>query len=216
MRLFVFLMIPVLVSCLVEERDPEASDAKGAFSPPPKDNAGHKWTGDEWAGDYVVGKLLVITSEDNNHSQIVHVMMNLDKDIGLIQALDWDKNGELMPQKVAKTDAGCADRYHKLKPRNPNAPVSGSVTSRTWEKNGKTLFIRVRGVMNRYISDVSYTVLDEHGNEVLYKFDKNRSSDLAHKMNQYDVERLREAALKADDCIEGSPSGEPTDKPLGG
>ena len=44
MRLFIFLMIPLLVSCLVEERDPEASDTK-AFNPPPKKD---NWRNDDF------------------------------------------------------------------------------------------------------------------------------------------------------------------------
>ena len=202
MRIFIFLMIPLLASCLVEEGEPEASDAKQAFNPS---------SGDDWAGDKIVGRILVITSSDNNHSQIVHVIVNLDKDMGLIQALEFNKKDKLVP-----ADKDCADRYkNKVEPKFV-AMDTGKWDD--WEKNGMRLHTRVywdRDTGEPFIGGVRYLVLDKKGNQILYTLDEARSKELPNrmeKMNKYDVEDLQTTALEADDC-EGSPSGDETHRP---
>ena len=206
MRLFVFLMIPLLASCLVEERDPEASDAKAFTAPPPKNN--------EWVGDIDnwVGGLFVIKGE-NNHTQPVIMLVNPDEEKGVIRAIDWDEKNK----KIVSD--GCIDRYDELVPEQFAITDGGSRS--TWEKNGKSLHVVLRWKKGKpYISDMSFLPLNENGKPVIYYPDtKNPTTgilnDYVSGLNDAQKKQIKKAMLlEGDDCEHVSrPSGEGTNRP---
>ena len=211
MRLFVFLMIPLLVSCLVEEGDPEANNTK-AFKPKPPPEKKH-----DWEDDYFFWRFLVIKSHDNDHSQIVSVAVNLDKDIGKIQAFKKNNKGEFLP-----TEDNCADQYDKnmlyekyVGPTDWQEGASGGEVRR-WKKNGKSLDITVYKYRDIKIDTVGFGVPYDEKQTINYHSDRDLSLELSSGLSNEVKDQLLVTTLKADDCIEGSPSGEPTDRPFGG
>ena len=222
MKLFVFfLMIPLLASCLVEEKYPETSDVKAIKPPPAKDTT-------------KVGAIFVLKGDKNDHIQVVQVLADVQDGMpsvgeGMIQALEWDKN----KRKFVPSSDDCVDRYDQLKPSGPNDFAFGDGKwRREWEKNGKILHVTVSWDRNdkKYINWVEFQVPDENGIIVTYlpldqkgintfidSLPNHRPTSDGKNISDSNRRELKRSILNDDDCIEeGSPSGDPTDRPFGG
>ena len=61
-----------------------------------------------------------------------------------------------------------------------------------------------------------FVLPDKNGDINFYSTDEDLSLELSSELSNEVKDQLLMTTLKADDCIEGSPSGEPTDRPFGG
>lgn len=210
MRIFIFLMIPLLASCLVEEAEPETSEVR--FDPPP-------------AKDSTVSAIFVLKGDKNNHIQVFNVLVDVQDGMpsdgeGMIQALLWNKN----KKKFEPSSDDCVDRFDRLKTQDPNAIVlTDGKWRRGWEKNGEILNVTVAWDYvegKKFLNYVSFEVTDENGVVIAYRpVDKETFENFKNSLPNFssvsDKNRreLKDAILNDDDCIEGSPSGKETHRP---